>query len=270
MLRNAGSSSLSLKISRTLVSIILLGGVIGLVNIVNPISNLVYAISNPISSPVSPTPSPISGPINPSLTPSPSVSPSPTPRISPSPSPTPVGIQCPSGYVPVIVNSTLVCVSINQPYPSSSISPTPSPSPRVYPSPTPSPFTLPKIKGFTLVNADNDKDISKFSNIKDYSIIKLSKLPTKNINIRANYNSKTIGKVKFSVTVNPFFGYTKTSYNSSDYSAPYALFGDNGKGDYYSYTLKPYTFYSVSATPFYNIFDYSSGNSASVNFFVLP
>jgi len=105
-------------------------------------------------------------------------------------------------------------------------------------NPTPEDGQL--VTSLTLVNADNNQDLQTLTN---GSTLNLATLPTKNLNIRANTNPATVGSVKFSLS-----GTQSKSVTES--GKPYALFGDDTKGDYYawtpvagSYTLKavPYT-----------------------------
>ncbi|MDQ4141714.1 MAG: Ig-like domain-containing protein [Bacteroidota bacterium] len=100
-------------------------------------------------------------------------------------------------------------------------------------------FAGEKVTSFTLINADTEKEIQTISN---GAVLKLSSLPTRNLNIRANTYPATVGSVKFVLT-----GVQKLDQTQTE--KPYAVFGDSG-GDYYpwvptngSYTLKctPYS-----------------------------
>lgn len=97
-----------------------------------------------------------------------------------------------------------------------------------------------QLVSFTLINADNGKDLLK---IEEGTVINLAALPTTNLNIRANTNTK-VGSVIFE-----FNGKTVT-----ENSPPYALAGD-------SHTQLPFKYnslnppltpgeYSLSATPY--------------------
>ncbi len=79
-----------------------------------------------------------------------------------------------------------------------------------------------KVESFTLVNADTDQDIGLLQND---AVLDFSKLPTRNLNIRANTNPSVVGSVVFT-----YDGTKKT-----ESSAPYALWGDNG-GNYVAWT----------------------------------
>jgi len=61
--------------------------------------------------------------------------------------------------------------------------------------------TLPKnmwaVTSFTLINADTDKPIGQFELLKDGAVLDLAKLPTKNLNIRANTLPAKVGSVQF-------------------------------------------------------------------------
>ncbi|PSR54646.1 hypothetical protein AHMF7605_14580 [Adhaeribacter arboris] len=103
----------------------------------------------------------------------------------------------------------------------------------------PAVFAGEKVTSFTLIDADTEKDIQTIAN---GAVLKLSSLPTKNLNIRANTSPATVGSVVFNLSGAQVQNQTQTE-------KPYALFGD-ASGDYYpwvptngSYTLKctPYS-----------------------------
>jgi hypothetical protein len=75
-----------------------------------------------------------------------------------------------------------------------------------------------KLVSFTLINADTDTDIKVISNGE---VLNLAKLPTKNLNIRANTSPSKVGSVVFNLN-----GKIK-----NENTAPYSLKGDNN-GDY--------------------------------------
>ena len=115
-----------------------------------------------------------------------------------------------------------------------------------------------QVASFTLINADNNQDLQTLTN---GSTLNLATLPTKNFNIRANTNPATVGSVKFSLS-------GTQSKTATESGKPYALFGDNTKGDYYawapaigSYTLRavPYTASKGTGT---------AGTALTVNFTV--
>jgi hypothetical protein len=54
--------------------------------------------------------------------------------------------------------------------------------------------TIPAVTGFTLVNADTDRDIGP---LQDGAVIDLARMPTKNLNIRAETRPRKVGCVRF-------------------------------------------------------------------------
>jgi hypothetical protein len=97
------------------------------------------------------------------------------------------------------------------------------------------------VTSFTLINADTDQPISGFEQMTAGDVtVGLSQLPTRNLNVRANI-SGAVASVRFGLNGNASF--------RIENSAPFALAGDDGGGDYQSWTpgTGPYT---VSATPF--------------------
>ena len=118
-------------------------------------------------------------------------------------------------------------------------------------------FAGEKVTSFTLINADNDQPIQTITN---GTTLYLSKLPTKNLNIRADTYPAKVGSVYFNLT-------GAQVHNQMQTNAPLALFGD-ADGDYNpwiptngSYTLKctPYSGAGGSGT---------AGTSLTVNFTV--
>ena len=115
----------------------------------------------------------------------------------------------------------------------------------------PAPTTQPssstsQIAGITLVNAGTEKDLTKLSNGAVYS---LSSLGTTKLNFRADLNAG-VGSVKFELKGAKAHTYT-------DNAAPHALFGDDGKGNYfYGNMVLPAGTYTLTATPY-------SGSNAS-------
>lgn len=103
---------------------------------------------------------------------------------------------------------------------------------------------------FNLVNAETEKDVLT---ITDGKTISLSALKLSKVNIRAVISSSEPGSVKFQLS-------GKQSKTYTDNKAPFALHGDNGKGNFYygnwdppavgTYTLKatPYTSDNASGT----------------------
>lgn len=97
---------------------------------------------------------------------------------------------------------------------------------------------------FTLIDADTDKDIMTLTS---NAVLDLAKLPTKNLNIRANTNPGRVGSVLFALT-----GARK--FNKTENGAPYALFSDQ-TGNYNAwvpvlgnYTLKATPYKAASGT----------------------
>jgi uncharacterized protein (DUF1800 family) len=74
------------------------------------------------------------------------------------------------------------------------------------------------VSSFTLINADTDQPIAGYDPIKAGASIDLSKLPTKNISIRANTTPAKVGSVRFGLDSNANFRLEK--------AAPYAIAGD--------------------------------------------
>ena len=94
------------------------------------------------------------------------------------------------------------------------------------------------VGSFTLVNADTDFDIQPLA---AGSVLDLSTLPTRNLNVRANTSPGTVGSVTFALS-----GAATRAHTES--VVPYALFSDQN-GDYAPWTpaLGSYT---LRATPF--------------------
>jgi len=113
--------------------------------------------------------------------------------------------------------------------------------------------TTPSTSGmsYTLVNANTDKDAMALTNGASISI---SKFGTDKFNIRANYSS-TVGSLKFDLS-------GPVTYSYADSELPYALAGDDGKGDYYRLILKPGT-YTLKVTPYSDI--KGRGTAGTVN-----
>ena len=99
-----------------------------------------------------------------------------------------------------------------------------------------SPFT-----SFVLVNAGTDKDILT---VNDGASISIRQIGTTKLNLRVN-TSTAIGSAKFELT-------GAKVHTSFDNALPFALFGDNGKGDYYAGIWNPVTkgTYTLKVTPY--------------------
>ncbi|MCP2045715.1 Ig-like domain-containing protein, partial [Pontibacter sp. HSC-36F09] len=80
-----------------------------------------------------------------------------------------------------------------------------------------------QVISFTLVNANNERDVLT---IEDGAVISLASLPSSKVNIRANTSPGTVGSVRLELSGTQSRTYT-------DNKVPYALFGDNGNGNYY-------------------------------------
>ncbi|PSR52342.1 hypothetical protein AHMF7605_01790 [Adhaeribacter arboris] len=94
-----------------------------------------------------------------------------------------------------------------------------------------------KVESFTLINADNDREIKTIVNGET---LDLATLPTKNLNIRANTNA-TVGSIYFNLT-------GAKTFSKVEGGAPYSLFGDtNGN---YAPWLPAVGTYSLQGTPY--------------------
>ncbi|MHC2992964.1 hypothetical protein OB13_15770, partial [Pontibacter sp. HJ8] len=99
-----------------------------------------------------------------------------------------------------------------------------------------------EVTGFTLVNANNERDIQALA---DGDVIVLSSLPSTKLNIRANTSPASVGSVKLELSGTQSKTYT-------DNQVPYALHGDDGKGNYYYGNWNPPAAgtYTLKATPY--------------------
>jgi hypothetical protein len=93
---------------------------------------------------------------------------------------------------------------------------------------------------FTFVNAEKDQDIVRFD---AGAILILSAVGTKRITIRANTKLRQVGSVKFALK-------GARTYTFTDNARPYALFGDDGMGNYYYGASLPAGSYSLKVTPY--------------------
>jgi hypothetical protein len=128
---------------------------------------------------------------------------------------------------------------------------------RVRPTNNPLPSNDAEVENLVLVNADNEEDITE---LVDGSVINLTTLPTRNLNVRAAAN-ETTRSIGFSL-VGP------SAHNQTESLQPYSLFGDTN-GDFQSepllvgqYTLvvTPYTQGGLSGT---------AGEPVTINFEVI-
>ncbi|MDQ3289939.1 MAG: PKD domain-containing protein, partial [Bacteroidota bacterium] len=98
--------------------------------------------------------------------------------------------------------------------------------------------TTQRVTNFTLINSDNG---AALETLHEGSVVDLSTLPTKNVNIRANTSPTTVG----SVVLNLSGAQTR---NQTETEAPYSLFGDT-KGNYFVWNPIAGT-YTLKATPY--------------------
>jgi hypothetical protein len=113
----------------------------------------------------------------------------------------------------------------------------PDPTAQTPTDPTP---TTPKPEtagSFTFVNAQTEKDVKALTN---GATLSLSEMGSNKVNIRANTQA---GSVKFVLTGTKNITFT-------DDAAPFALFGDDGKGNYYYGSYIPEGSYTLTATPY--------------------
>jgi cell division septation protein DedD len=183
---------------------------------------------------------------NPGATQSPTPTVTPTPTSSPTPTSTPRSTPSPTPTTSPTAS------------PTATRTPTPTPSPTVTPSPTPTPTPSGQfVSSFTLINADNGQAIQT---LNDGATLRLSALPTRNLNIRANTTPATVGSVVLVLS-------GAQTKNQTENSAPYALFGDNG-GKYNPWTPAIGS-YTLKATPFSKPSgNGTTGTSLTINFAV--
>jgi hypothetical protein len=117
------------------------------------------------------------------------------------------------------------------------------------------------VTGFTLVNADNDQDVTS---LKDGDIIDLSTLPGEHLNIRATVSPSKVGSVVFNLDGNIHV----------ENGFPYAAGGDVS-GNYYPMILSPGT-HTLTATPYSEHTPYSGtvgngkkGKSLTIHFTIV-
>lgn len=112
-------------------------------------------------------------------------------------------------------------------------------------SPTPTPTepvtsTSSQITSITLVNAGTEKDLMKLTS---GATLSYSALGTKKFNFRADLGS-SVGSVKFALS-------GAKSHTYIDNASPFAMFGDDGNGNYYYGNLTlPVGSYTLTATPY--------------------
>lgn len=97
------------------------------------------------------------------------------------------------------------------------------------------------VLSFSLMNADTDQPIAGFDPIPDGAVVNLAKLPTRNLNVRANTTPGRVGCVQFGLDGNENF--------NTEREAPYALATSGGPpGDFSPWTPAAGT-RVVTATP---------------------
>jgi hypothetical protein len=97
------------------------------------------------------------------------------------------------------------------------------------------------VVGFTLINADTDQAVPGFDPLVDGAVLHLDRLPTRNLNVRANTVPAQVGSVQFALDGRPF--------KNAEWRVPYALYGDSVKGDYAAWTPAPGE-HVLTATPY--------------------
>lgn len=107
------------------------------------------------------------------------------------------------------------------------------------PGPVPPPPAQ-EVTGLTLINADTDQPVAGFDPLVDGAVLNLAKLPTRNLNLRANTSPSPVGSVRFGLDGDPDY--------RTESAVPYALAGDNA-GDYAAWTPSLGA-HSVTATPY--------------------
>ncbi|MBX0332359.1 polysaccharide lyase [Pontibacter sp. HSC-14F20] len=139
---------------------------------------------------------------------------------------------------PVTVSFNIVESGSGSTAETSPVAPAPTPSGPV--TTPPSTSTSSQISSLTLVDAHTEKDVMQLANGASLSF---SALGTKKFNFRADLKSG-VGSVKFELK-----GAMNRSY--TDNAAPHALFGDDGRGNYYYGNLTmPAGTYTLTATPY--------------------
>ncbi|SOD90460.1 T9SS type A sorting domain-containing protein [Spirosoma fluviale] len=115
-----------------------------------------------------------------------------------------------------------------------------------------------QLSQFWLINAETDQPIRELT---DGQELDLSKLPTRQLNIRALTEPADLGSVVFSLS-------GRQSYQQVENVAPFALFTDNG-GDYAGWTPELGS-YSLTATPYSGFGGTgATGTSLTVHFTVI-
>lgn len=95
------------------------------------------------------------------------------------------------------------------------------------------------VSSITLINADTNADIRQ---LQDGDTINLAGLATLTLNIRANTAPAVVGSVVFNLI-------GAETRNQTESIVPYALFGDNNRGDYFAWTPTNGA-YTLKVTPY--------------------
>lgn len=114
-----------------------------------------------------------------------------------------------------------------------------------------------QLVSFTLINANNEQPIQTISN---GDVLNLATLPASNLNIRANTNPATVGRVVFALT-------GAQTRNQTEITTPYALFGDNS-GNYNAW-VPPLGSYTLTGTPYTASSGGTAGTALTINFSVI-
>ncbi|MFW6107097.1 MAG: DUF5060 domain-containing protein [bacterium] len=96
----------------------------------------------------------------------------------------------------------------------------------------------PSVVSFTLIDADANRPIPPYDPLRDGAVVDLGKLPTRNLNVRANTRPRTVGSVRF--RLGPRI--------QTENSPPYALAGDR-EGHYHAWTPSSGK-HQLTATPY--------------------
>lgn len=107
--------------------------------------------------------------------------------------------------------------------------------------PPPPPLYPQQVVSYTLVNATTDQDITEITN---GATISLSAIGTTKLNIRANTDPANPAGGCVSMKLSG-----ASSKSAVDDKAPFALYGDNGSGDYVAWSAKTGK-YTLKATPY--------------------
>ena len=101
-------------------------------------------------------------------------------------------------------------------------------------------FATQPVNSLTLINADTDQPIASYNPLVSNVTLDLATLPTRNLNIRANMGSGTIGSVRFA--------YDGNGNYRTDNAAPFAVASESG-GNYAAWTPTVGT-HQLTATPY--------------------